>query len=65
MDFINEQSELIKAARKRQEDKYQSYMKQLDDQEAVIKKRYDSFDEKLHDIYAISLGTPLLPVMIY
>ena len=50
MDFINKQSDHIKAARQRQEDKYQSYMKQLDDQEAVIKKRYESFDEKVHDI---------------
>ena len=63
MDFINKQSEHIKAARKRQEDKYQSYVKQLDDQEAVIKKRYESFDEKVP--YATSLATLVLPAMIY
>lgn len=62
MDFINKQSDHIKAARQRQEDKYQSYMKQLDDQEAVIKKK--SFDEKVHD-NATNLRTPLPPVMIY
>lgn len=57
MDFINEQSERIKTARKRQEDKCQSYLKQLDDQEAIIKKRYESLDKKGHEI-CIKFGNP-------
>jgi len=75
MDFINKQSERVKAARTRQEDEYQSYMKQLDDREAIIKKRYESFDEKVHicnkfgnptasgnDILTINAGGKLITV---